>query len=139
MKLSKVILNNYRNFSRAEISFDKKSLVIGANDVGKTNLIDAIRLLLDKSLSENDIEPGDEDFCALYECNSFEIILLFNEIEEECIYAKLGQYINDNTGDLYLGYFATRDTPGGTKNLKLKLDPPMNYWKNYQAETILRY
>jgi putative ATP-dependent endonuclease of the OLD family len=138
MKLSKVILNNYRNFSRAEISFDKKSLVIGANDVGKTNLIDAIRLLLDKSLSENDIEPGDEDFCALYECNSFEIILLFNEIEEECIYAKLGQYINDNTGDLYLGYFATRDTPGGTKKFEIKAGPTYELLEELPGRNYLK-
>jgi AAA15 family ATPase/GTPase len=34
-----------------------KNLIIGANDVGKTNLLYAIRLLLDKSLSELDLEP----------------------------------------------------------------------------------
>lgn len=53
MKLSKVMLRNYRNFSSAEINFNKKSLIIGSNDVGKSNLIDAIRLLLDKTLSKN--------------------------------------------------------------------------------------
>lgn len=138
MKLSKVMLRNYRNFSSAEINFNKKSLIIGANDVGKSNLIDAIRLLLDKTLSENDIEPADEDFCAFTEYNSFEIILIFNEIEEECIWAKLGQYINDSTGELYLGYYATRDTPGGTKKFEIKAGPSLELLEELQSRFYLK-
>lgn len=138
MKLSKVILKNYRNFSEVEINFNEKSLIIGANDVGKTNLIDAIRLLLDKTLSENDIEPEDEDFCAFHDCNSFEIILLFTEIKEECIWAKLGQYIDDETGELYLGYFATRDTPGGTKKFEIKAGPSIDLLEELQGRHYLK-
>ncbi|GAJ99586.1 AAA family ATPase [Geomicrobium sp. JCM 19055] len=138
MKLSKIFLRNYRNFSQTEINFNGKSLIIGANDVGKTNLIDAIRLLLDKSFSENDLEPVDEDFCALRKSNSFEVILLFNEIAEDCIWAILGEYINDETNELYLGYFAERDVEGGTKKYRLKSGPSIEELKELKGRHYLK-
>lgn len=62
MKIDYVYLHQYRNFAEAHINLAKNSLVIGSNDVGKTNMIHALRLLLDKSLSEADIEPTARDF-----------------------------------------------------------------------------
>lgn len=138
MKLSKVLLNNYRNFSNAEINFNEKTLIIGANDVGKTNLIDALRLLLDKSLSENDIEPADEDFCAFADCNAFEIILVFDEVKEDCVLAKLGPYIHDDTNELYLGYFATRDIAGGQKKYEIKAGPSVELLDNLSGRNYLK-
>lgn len=49
MILSSIKLKGFRNFKNAKINFSKKALIIGANDVGKTNLLWAIRLLLDRS------------------------------------------------------------------------------------------
>ncbi|MFT6734829.1 MAG: putative ATP-dependent endonuclease of OLD family, partial [Polaribacter sp.] len=62
MLIQTVKINGFRNFLDSEINFNEKTLVIGANDVGKTNLIYALRLLLDKSLSDRDIEPEITDF-----------------------------------------------------------------------------
>ena len=62
MKIDYVELKRYRNFADARINLAKNSLVIGSNDVGKTNMIHALRLLLDKSLSDADIEPSTHDF-----------------------------------------------------------------------------
>ena len=62
MKIDKVKLNGFRNFNDALVKFNDKTLIIGGNDVGKTNLLYAIRLLLDKSLSDRDIEPELTDF-----------------------------------------------------------------------------
>ncbi|MBA4496422.1 AAA family ATPase [Paenactinomyces guangxiensis] len=122
MLLTRVTLRNYRNFIDAEFHLNKKSLIIGANDVGKTNILDAIRLLLDKGLSENDIEPKDEDFCALNNCSSFQIILHFVDIEEDCIHSKFEGYISDSN-ELYLAYFAYRESLGGVKKYELKAGP----------------
>ncbi|MGD6857153.1 ATP-dependent nuclease [Bacillus infantis] len=138
MKLEKIILKNFRNFAEAEVVFNQKSLIIGANDVGKTNLIDAIRLLLDKSLSENDIEPADEDFCAFDSCNSFEVLLLFTDINEDCIRAKLGQYINDEDNSMYLGYFAKRDIEGGTKQYTIKAGPTIELLEELHGRHYLK-
>lgn len=62
MKIEKVEITNFRNFESATIFFKDSTLFIGANDIGKTNLMFALRLVLDKSLSERDIEPSETDF-----------------------------------------------------------------------------
>ncbi|GAA5134729.1 AAA family ATPase [Thalassotalea piscium] len=62
MIIQTVKVSGFRNFVDSEINFNEKTLIIGANDVGKTNLIYALRLLLDKSLSDRDIEPEITDF-----------------------------------------------------------------------------
>ncbi|EIR4038414.1 AAA family ATPase, partial [Enterococcus faecalis] len=49
-------IKGFRSFEDATINVAKKSLIIGANDVGKTNLIYALRLLFDKKISESDLE-----------------------------------------------------------------------------------
>lgn len=64
MHLHHIYINGFRNFKEATVSFNKHSLIIGANDVGKTNLIYAIRLLLDRGLSDYDYELSDSDFYA---------------------------------------------------------------------------
>lgn len=59
MRIEKVHIKGFRNFADEEIVFQPKTLIIGANDVGKTNLLYAMRLLFDKSLSEHDLELND--------------------------------------------------------------------------------
>jgi ABC-type uncharacterized transport system ATPase subunit len=50
MKIEKIQINGFRNFCEAEINFNEKTLVIGANDVGKTNLLYALRMLLKRRM-----------------------------------------------------------------------------------------
>lgn len=45
MFLNSLTLQNFRNYTRATFAFDKTSIVIGKNTVGKTNLLEAIRIL----------------------------------------------------------------------------------------------
>jgi putative ATP-dependent endonuclease of the OLD family len=108
MKLSTVKLKGFRNFKDATINLEEKTLVIGANDVGKTNLLWAIRLLLDRKLNDFDIEPKDSDFYAFEETNSFEIILKFKNVVEDCVVSKLKGKISDDD-ELCLAYKAFRD------------------------------
>jgi predicted ATP-dependent endonuclease of OLD family len=65
MKLSKVIISNFKSFKKVEevIIDDKVTILIGANDHGKSNLLEAIlRLNPDKPITQNDTnwdcEPG---------------------------------------------------------------------------------
>ena len=62
MKLEKIHIKGFRNFDDVEVYLQEKTLIIGANDVGKSNLLYAFRLLFDKTLSENDLELNDSDF-----------------------------------------------------------------------------
>lgn len=118
MILSTVKLKGFRNFKKAIINLNKKSLIIGSNDVGKTNFLWAIRLLLDRSLSDYDIEPNDSDFYAYEETNEFEIVLFFTDVVDDCVVAKLKGKISDDD-KLVLVYKGFREKNTGAKSYKL--------------------
>lgn len=118
MILSKVTLKGFRNFKNAVINFNEKSLIIGSNDVGKTNLIWSIRLLLDRSLSDYDIEPNDSDFYAFEETNNFTITLKFENVTDDCVVSKLKGRISDDD-IFFLKYEAFRDATTKSKSYKL--------------------
>ena len=51
MYISKLSIRNYRNFRNVSLSFQKGvNTIIGENGSGKTNLLVALRLLIDDSL-----------------------------------------------------------------------------------------
>ncbi|HAW7014526.1 AAA family ATPase [Acinetobacter baumannii] len=87
MKISSVSLKGFRNFKDSTIKFNGDTLIIGANDVGKSNLLHALRILLDKTLSDSDIEPTELDFyISPYEAmNVLEITICFEDIQEDAV------------------------------------------------------
>ncbi|MEJ2795264.1 AAA family ATPase [Iodobacter sp. LRB] len=110
MKIDYVELKQYRNFADAHINFAKNSLVIGSNDVGKTNMIHALRLLLDKSLSDADIEPSTRDFhCAQdgTQADFFSIRIAFSEVTQDAVLSQLKGYVSA-TGHFFLEFRANR-------------------------------
>ena len=46
MQIQKIYIKGFRNFKETTVNFENHSLIICANDVGKTNLIYSLRLLL---------------------------------------------------------------------------------------------
>jgi len=63
MHISRLRLRNYRNFRNATFRFEKGvNTLIGENSSGKTNAFQAIRLLLDDSLSRGAIRLRESDF-----------------------------------------------------------------------------
>lgn len=109
MKIANVYIENYRNFKNASINFNKETLIIGPNDVGKTNLIRAMRLILDKSLSQIDIEPQEDDFNIFTESDMFKIQIKFDgydETKDEAIRGYLGKFFSqdDTLVITYIGY-----------------------------------
>lgn len=64
MYISKLSINNFRNFHRAEFNFNKGvNTLLGENASGKSNAFHALRLLLDDSLSRNATKLIESDFC----------------------------------------------------------------------------
>jgi putative ATP-dependent endonuclease of OLD family len=118
MILSTIELKGFRNYKKAKINLTQKSLVIGANDVGKTNLLWAIRLLLDRGLSDYDIEPQDSDFYAHKTTNEFEIILHFTNVIEDCVVSRMKGKISDED-EMCLMYKGYRDKTTKAKTFKL--------------------
>ncbi|MBT0907907.1 AAA family ATPase [Streptococcus parasanguinis] len=50
MEFKKLVIENFRNFSSIEIDLSNKNVIFGMNDSGKTNLLFAIRYLLDRTI-----------------------------------------------------------------------------------------
>lgn len=84
-------LTGFRNFSDSSINFNENTLIIGSNDIGKSNLLHALRILLDKSLSEADIEPDELDFhiSPTEAANEMSITIKFSEITEDAVISVL--------------------------------------------------
>lgn len=97
MKISSIHIKGFRNFDDEEITFQDKTLIIGANDVGKTNLIYALRLLFDKSISERDLELSDSDYNAYSGASQIEITVTITGIVEECLLSTFGGSVKDGT------------------------------------------
>ena len=49
--ISRVVIKNYRNFKDLDVDLQHKSVIVGENNVGKTNFIKALQLILDPTLS----------------------------------------------------------------------------------------
>ena len=62
MRLSRVQIQNFRNFDTLDVELADSAVVVGENKIGKTNLLHAIRLVLDPSLPDSARHLRDEDF-----------------------------------------------------------------------------
>lgn len=63
MYLKEVQIRNFKNFLKARFLFQKGvNVVIGENDCGKTNLMHAIRLVLDKRMDWREKEISEKMF-----------------------------------------------------------------------------
>lgn len=118
MKLDVVKIKGFRNFKDLTVNLNEKSLIIGPNDIGKSNFIYAIRLLLDRSLSELDLELVDSDYYAHDETQRIEILLKFSEAVEECIVSKFKENISDD-GNVFIKYEIVKTENSTGKNYKL--------------------
>ena len=95
MRITSLEIQNFRNFEHIKIkNVESKTLLIGANDVGKTNLIFALRLLLDKSLK--DFEPEISDFNAYLKRDKFVVKIEIENLKEK----KYGKHFSLS----YFGY-----------------------------------
>ena len=80
MRVDRIHIKGFRNFNDEEIVFQPKTLIIGANDVGKTNLLYALRLLFDKSINEHDLELADSDYNAYSGTDEVEITVTIHSV-----------------------------------------------------------
>lgn len=60
--ISRVQIKNFRNFLDADVNLEHKAVIIGENNVGKTNFLRAIQLILDRDFSDSDRQLSDSDF-----------------------------------------------------------------------------
>jgi putative ATP-dependent endonuclease of the OLD family len=62
MWLSRITIKNFRNFKLLDVKLGEHAVVLGENKVGKTNLLFALRLILDPSLPDSARRLRFDDF-----------------------------------------------------------------------------
>lgn len=62
MQIDRLQITNFRNLAGVDIRLPKNAVIVGENRTGKSNLIHALRLVLDPSMSRADRQLGREDF-----------------------------------------------------------------------------
>ncbi|MCQ2974678.1 MAG: ATP-binding protein [Bacteroidales bacterium] len=72
MKIKKLIIDNFRGFKHAEIDFNDFNCIVGKNDVGKSTILEALRLFFDdKNVMSDDnfnlnvLEYEEEEGCLV--------------------------------------------------------------------------
>lgn len=60
--ISRVVIKNYRNFKDVDVRLGHIQVIIGENNIGKTNFIRALQLILDPTLSDDDRILDESDF-----------------------------------------------------------------------------
>ena len=73
MRIRRIKVTNFRNLRNLEIFPTKTSVIIGENNAGKSNLIHALRLILDPKSKRLESEISEDDIN----------ILAYNEGEKE--------------------------------------------------------
>lgn len=62
MRISRIQIRNFRNFKFLDLEISSQAVIVGDNKIGKSNLIYALRLILDPSLPDSARQLRREDF-----------------------------------------------------------------------------
>lgn len=113
MHIEWVKLRGFRNFRKATINLRENVLIIGANDVGKTNLLHGLRILLDRTISESAMDPEETDFYigreAGKQSKTCEILVKFCAIDKDAVLSTLKGYVSDEA-ETFIKYEAVRSS-----------------------------
>lgn len=144
MQIKEIKIQGFRNFQDAIINFASPALIIGANDIGKSNLLYAIRLVLDRNLSDATIEPVESDFHISptgTQEESFSIQVKLVNITEDAVISRLKGHLSDD-GSTYFKYCADRKSLsyeyfiGHSEDSYEKIENRYSYLKNIHLKYI---
>jgi len=62
MRMSRIQIDNFRNFAKIDIKLGENAVIVGENKIGKSNFLYALRLILDPSLPDSARNLREEDF-----------------------------------------------------------------------------
>jgi len=62
MRISRIHIRNFRNFADLDVNLAADAVIVGENKIGKSNLLHALRLVLDPSLPDSARQLREEDF-----------------------------------------------------------------------------
>jgi putative ATP-dependent endonuclease of OLD family len=62
LRISRIQIKNFRNFADLDVQLAEHAVIVGENKIGKSNLLYALRLILDPSLPDSARKLREEDF-----------------------------------------------------------------------------
>ncbi|HEA70956.1 hypothetical protein LCGC14_1138150 [marine sediment metagenome] len=80
MQIDEIIIRNYKNFKDLTINLANFNLIVGENNIGKTNLVSAIKDILDPNRSYGKFRIDEDDFIDIR--NPVEIIISFKNLTD---------------------------------------------------------
>ena len=98
MFMSRIQIRNFRNFHDFDVELGATSVVVGENSIGKSNLVFALRLILDPRLSDASRILREEDFWAgltdpINNKEFIEVIIEFQDfLNEPSVFAVLQSF-----------------------------------------------
>ncbi|MGC1121294.1 MAG: AAA family ATPase [Candidatus Methanofastidiosia archaeon] len=133
MRIRKIKISNFRNLRNLEVYPAETTVLIGENNTGKSNLLHALRLLLDPDAKRLEYELSEEDindFARQEGENSFSITLEIGDLQEhqelECIFKDCIAQDEEETYVTIEGKYEPDEE--GIYNFKVKvLSPPGRY------------
>ncbi len=126
--ISKIAIKNFRNFEEIEICFKKPSpiVIIGETQSGKSNLLFALRLLLDETLTPDEATLSKTDFNDISKPIDISVELAcdithdlvgvmmdyyHNSSTNNTVIAKIGYYAEYKNEELENGYYTGNQPP----------------------------
>lgn len=125
MRLKRLAVRNFRNLRDIDLPLAPGTVIVGENRSGKSNLLYALRLVLDPGLPNADRHLAPEDFSEglsdgdrdpMTEGEVIEVIVEFTEFEDDALAltAISEALVEDDPSTARLTYrFAPRDSPEG--------------------------
>lgn len=102
MRLSKITIDNFRGIKHIEVELDRDmTVLVGENNVGKTSVLEALRLCLDVVKSDKTCNFSEYDFyrddtrTGIETCEPVSITLSFLESEEHLWHEHVTQALNE--------------------------------------------
>ena len=116
MQLTELTIENFRNFSNIKIGISNKNLIFGMNDVGKSNMIHALRMLFDSRIRNQDIL--ETDFHCYKTTKPIIIGCCFginnDDNDTQKLRASAGAAIDQDSSDFHVQLKIERDLHGDT-------------------------
>lgn len=125
MRLKRLSVRNFRNLRNVDIPLEPGTVIVGENRSGKSNLLHAVRLVLDSSLPNSDRYLSPEDFAEelsegdrdpMVEGEVIEVIIEFTDFDDDALAltAISEALVENDPSTARLTYrFAPRDLPEG--------------------------
>lgn len=142
MIIHKLSIKNYRNFSEFELELKKNTLIIGANNIGKTNLLNALGLIFSNDISfyrKRSLEIDDINYSAIQDFKR-EIALEEKAIDKinppEVVIEVLMKNFNEDQQAVVADWFINDNFDEAKLTYVFKPKRDLSEWINNQREKL---